>query len=148
MIVRFEFVELVDFLEHLKGPSHFFVRNLCFFAVHFNYFLILQNFLFEIRVFANIVLFIIQALIVLQLILLALIRLDHDFEFLLHLIGEVVPQTVLLASDNIVVAFTDMNGISIAKIVVTLSFIMNTGQVGRGLVLLATHEPASGLGEG
>lgn len=49
---------------------------------------------------------------------------------------------LLFASDDVVVASADMNGVRVAEISVALGVVVNTGQTGRGLVLFSAHESA------
>lgn len=144
-----ELVELVDFLEDFERTGHFFIREeLSFFTMHFDDFFVLQYFLLEIRVVTDIVVFVIEALLILLLVLVSLIGLNHHFKLLLDFVSKVVPHAVLLASCDLIITFAGMNSVSVTEIVVTLSVVVNVGQECRSLVLFTTHESASGLGQG
>ena len=73
------------------------------------------------------------------------LMIHYMFHFLLNFIGKLIPWKILFTFYNIVFTFAGVNQISVTKIFFGLLFVVNIGQVGGGLVLFATHEPASGL---
>ena len=79
-----------------------------------------------------------------MLLLRAILFLPHEhFQFLFHLKSELITSSMLLfASDDVVVASADVNGVRVAEISVALGVVVNTGQAGRGLVLFSAHESA------
>ena len=87
-------------------------------------------------------------LVLMVLIGLKRLVVDDLVEFFLDLIGEFILRNILLAFDNTVITFAGMNHVGVTEILVSLFVIMNVGQVGGCLVLLATHKSVSGGGDG
>ena len=51
----------------------------------------------------------------------------HNFEFLLHLVRELIPHSILLAPGNFIITLADMDGFSVTEIHITLTVVINTG---------------------
>lgn len=108
---------------------------------------VLKYFLLKIKVIAHMIALLFIWFLLIMLISINGLLINDLLHFFLNFIGELIPGEILLTPDNIIFTFAGMNHLSVTKILVSLLFIMNVGQVSRCLVLFATHQPASGLWE-
>jgi hypothetical protein len=143
--IGLETIEFVDFLKGLQRFGSSFVCELSFLSMFLDNLFVLENFLLKVEIVAQMIALLFVWFMLIMLIGLDRLVIDDILDLFLNFIGKLISGEILFAFYNIIFTFAHMNHLSITEIFVSLLFIMNVRQVGGGLVLFATHEPASGL---